>query len=419
VRGWAAALAVGLLAAPGLVGTAGAAAEPNLAIMVLPPDQAGSAITGLRIDDSQSGPRSAAQAAQEDLDPCTLPGAERGRGLVAGYRLSWSDPDQSALRARSGVNSFATTVDRFADASAASRELRRRAGEVAARRGKVVAGGAVLESAHVQHLSGLGDEAVALSGRERAGGARVWVTVVGFRHGDLLAAAEVQRADAKPAVADMRRLAKALDARIAGVLAGRVTGSPVAIPGERSVPAAPGVPDLAAAALRPSDVGPGSFVLTSRYVATTSSLAEQKRDIAPGCRSTLAGATSDLDVYPNAAVASAVLHQVGALSSATLANLLERGAGGGLRVVSIRRAPLRGVGDEALRFDVRYREAPIGAGQVQFIFLRTGRIAGTVLLISRPGKGAPAAQAIRAARAVAGRARTALRAGSGGGQPSA
>jgi hypothetical protein len=388
--------------------------------MVLPPAQLGSAIQGLTLDDSDSGPRTTAQAAQEDLNPCTLPAALRRRGLVAGYRLAWGDADQSSLRARTGVNRLASAVDLFTDDSAASRELRRRAGEVTARRGRVVAGGARLETAQVRRLAGPGDEAVALTGRERAGGALVWVTVVGFRHGDLLGAVELQRADARPALAGVRRLAAALDARIAGVLAGSLRGAPVPIPGaERRVPAPSGLPDLAAAALRPSDVGPGAFVLTSRYVATTSSLAEQKRDVAPGCGSTLAGASSDLDVYNNAATASAVVHQVAALSSPTLANLLERGAGGGLRVVSIRRIPLHGVGDEALRFEVRYREEPIGAGEVQFIFLRTGRIAGTVLLISRPGKGAPTAQAVRAAREVAVRARAALRAAAGGGQPTA
>jgi hypothetical protein len=233
----------------------------QLALMPLPKAQLGAGALSLPLDRS-SGVVTNAEAADDSNGDVTAAKLER-LGRRTGYTLDYSDPGGAALAAGRGLLEVETSVDLYAD------EARARQGMAFWRHDEtdtstMTAVGIEVELAPVA-APAVGDERWAYAGTVFIKGKPpIYGADVYFRRGVLVASVSVSAADAKSVRPLATALARKLDVRIGQVLAGRVKGPPVPLPGKgRAGPPRSGV-DLAAMALRPKDLG-GGKVTTQGY----------------------------------------------------------------------------------------------------------------------------------------------------------
>jgi hypothetical protein len=220
-------LCVAALAACG--GTTEVASGPayvnkaKLATMVLPEDELGALAEGLEVAADDSGWTSHRKAAKETLDPEDSAASLSARGRVAGYELTYENPRS---RGRSGLLLVETSVDLMRDEIYAAELLDKHVHDFEDREGLSHAGVKLVRVA-LFDVPGAGDEAAGVRAVLRAERRKVYYTLAFLRRGRILGAAGILQADERRVDAEVLGLAKALDRRIQGVLAGELEDEPV------------------------------------------------------------------------------------------------------------------------------------------------------------------------------------------------
>ena len=192
--------------------------------MVLPKSAFGTQAAALRIN-PVSGFLSNAKAANRDLDPRMTTVSLARAGRLSGYARTFRgtlSQFESAIEAGGGLLVLGSDVDLFRDDRGAEGQLRRSSNDFRALVGKRLKGGATLVRGASFSPAKIGDAATGRRFKVRIKGVSIYITQVGFRHGNLLAGVFEERADPRNLDAEMISFARALDNRITGVLSGRM-----------------------------------------------------------------------------------------------------------------------------------------------------------------------------------------------------
>jgi hypothetical protein len=197
--------------------------KADLATMVLPQDELGALAEGLEIAPDESGWTSHRKAAKETLDPDDSAASLSARGRVTGYALTYENPGPKRRR---GLLLLGTSVDLMRDEIYAAELLDKHVQDFEDREGLSNSGVKLVRVALFE-VPGAGDEAAGVRAALRSGRRKVYYTLAFLRRGRVLGAAGILRADERRANADVLGLAKALDRRIQGVLAGQIEDEPV------------------------------------------------------------------------------------------------------------------------------------------------------------------------------------------------
>jgi hypothetical protein len=421
VRRTGAALA-GALALLALAGAAAAAIPTStLALMVLPKSALGAGASSLRVDAAGSGVRTNADAAEDSIDTADTATSLARAGRLTGYQLSYGDPSLSALTRGAGLLEIDSEVELFRGADAVAAAIGKDLRDFRRYEGKVVSG-VRLERVQTFPVAGLGPPALGARLEASIGGKRLWISGVEFRLGALEGSVTISRADANDESARAVALARALERRMRGVLAGTVTGKPVAIPKKQppgtTATRPPGSPDLSRAMLRPADLPAGTTTTKSAYSRVSGAVAAYTRAFAPKGR--LPGGTrlislqEEVSLYTSADRASIVLAGVegvfGRAGSAEFARFFaqrfKEGAGFEPTSLSVVRNRRLQAGDRAREVAVRIG-TPLGRVEASFVFVRSGRLLGWLYAAASPGARLTAGDGERLARTAAARMRAA------------
>ncbi|HUK43824.1 MAG TPA: hypothetical protein VLV28_00885, partial [Gaiellaceae bacterium] len=240
--------------ATGSASSAGMGTASPLALMPLPGPLLGPLARSLTLD-PDSGTVSNAEAAKNATRP-TSAARLSSLGRRTGYRLDYHDPTGAALVEGHGLLRVSTEVDRYRDEGATSAGLvfvRDDALSVAS------LASSLLEVRISPFAPGkLGEQSFGLMGTVVPKGERPGYEVdVGFRTGPYLASVSVSAAAPVGLRSLAQALASKLEKRVAGVLRGRVSGSPVTLPSKLKAGPPPHGPDLSRLALSPGDLGSG------------------------------------------------------------------------------------------------------------------------------------------------------------------
>ena len=325
------------------VGSAGAVDRGSLALMPLPKSALGGQAGGLPLD-PDSGVVTNADAARDataNISAAKL----AGLGRITGYSLDYNDAGAAALRSGRGLLEVRTAVELYATPAAAARGLAFwRRDDAAAAAFKTPGVSYVLTPFEPGRL---GPDRFAYDGTVSVKGKRpIYGVDLQFRTGPLVADVSVSSAEPGKARPLALALASRLRRRIAQVLAGKVAGPPVPVPGKAKPGPPPHGPELSALALKPADLGAGTIV-RQRYQldADLSPISEYDREMSPG------GAFAYLDeevaLFHSPIEASYTLRFMSeAMASRDL--VLRFGGLAGSQIVGFepRRVPLHG-GDEA------------------------------------------------------------------------
>lgn len=379
--GAAAACAGSSSAAVGPGATAVSAAQ--LALMPLPLAQLAGR-DGLTLSvDPHSGVRSNATAAADSIDPADSAATLAAAGRITGYELQYASTRDDQL---------STAVELFSSEEAAANGLAKHVRDFTSREGQTVGPGAKLVSVTTWTPASLGDEGSGLDALLDVGGTKVRGTVVAFRLGRLVGSASFVRTDGRPMHAATEQSARALLARVRGVLDGSVTGAPVPVPKAPATTTSPGsssarpagAPDITPAALALADLPAGATVEKSTWTGPGSdSLVELERDYAVAATrigsSRLISLQNDVTLYRTAAGAAAFVGAVtGVYRSPSAASVLSSSMGKGdpalanakFTVDSVRAVKI-GDGGTLVRSSIK---ASIGSFRAYFAFVRVGRV---------------------------------------------
>jgi hypothetical protein len=236
-------------------GTAQPVTKAKLALMPLPKTLLGSSAFALPLD-QDSGVITNADAAGNASGHVT-PAQVAALGRLTGYELDYNDSAGSALLKGHGLVEVQTEADLYRNALAAHWALAFwRKDELVPTR---LSGSGIKLTLKKVALPGLGADGWAYQGTAKIQGKpTLYGTDVYFREGQLLGYVSVSAADRSSTTALAARLVPELRSRIAGVLAGRVNGPPVPLPGKAKAGPPPHGPPLDRLTLRPVDVGGGT-----------------------------------------------------------------------------------------------------------------------------------------------------------------
>jgi hypothetical protein len=241
------------LSAAMLVDAASAAeiTRGKLALMPLPKQSLGAGAALLPLD-PDSGVVSNAKAADDSAPGVTAATYDR-LGRITGYGLDYNDAAGKALAAGHGLLEVETGVELYRSPDAAHAGLGFHKRDDAKTAALKLSGVSIrLTPTTAPRVS---DERYAYAVRAKiAGKPTIFGAEVVMRSGSLLAFVSVTAVDRATPGPLAARLARRLDARIAGVLAGTVKGPPVTLPGKLKAGPPPNGPELSALTLRPGDV---------------------------------------------------------------------------------------------------------------------------------------------------------------------
>lgn len=245
-------------AAPRATGAAPNVTPAQLALMPLPAAKLVHGLQGTLSVSSDSGVQTNAEAAEDSFDPKDSAASLSRDGRISGYDLTYET---------SGIASVGSDVTLFGTAAQASAFLAKRAAEMKTYEGKEVAPGARILTVATWKPAAVGDESAGVDATLSAGGVTMRITSVALRVDRVMGSVTILDVAGKVNRTSMEASARALAARIQGVLDGTVTGSPVPVPGAAATattPSASSAPARAAlarsAALSAADVGPGTTI---------------------------------------------------------------------------------------------------------------------------------------------------------------
>jgi len=318
----------------------GASGSARLALMPLAKSDLGPDAIALPLD-PDSGVQSSADAARDANGKVTA-AQLTALGRVTGYALDYSDSAGKALVAGRGLLRVQTGVERYRSAAAARKALafwRRDEADLTLLRAS-----GVKASERFFTPAGLRGPSFGMSGSATVSGKPpIYGVDVDFVQGDLVGKVSVAAADAASRRAYADGLAVKLAARIAGVLAGRIGGAPVPLPGKLKAGPPPNGPDLAALALTPADLGQVTVVKTQGYTLdrNLSPLSAYKRFYSPaGVFLTL---QEEVALFHSATEASFTF---ATFASGIRSPALFAAYGGGLTFTDLKTVPVH-AGDEA------------------------------------------------------------------------
>lgn len=272
-------------AAAVVLGSAAAVARASvsrssLALMPLPKAELGAAASLLPLD-QQSGVQTNADAARAATGKVTAVQLDK-LGRITGYELDYNDAAGHALAARRGLLEVNTGVELYRSPAAARNGLAFWRRDV--KKMKKL-GGALGISVSLATFTTTGlprplfaaTTVVKLKGKPP-----LYATDVAFVSKQLLGEVAVTAADAQDRRAYTVSLAKKLKARIDGVLAGRIAGPPVQLPGKAKAGPPKNGPKLTLLTLTPSDLGGGTVKQQGyRLDKNLSPLSEYVRTMSP------------------------------------------------------------------------------------------------------------------------------------------
>jgi hypothetical protein len=251
----------------------------SLALMPLPGSALGAAARSLPLD-PDSGVLTNADAARNSNGKVSVAQVAR-LGRITGYQLDYNDAAGHALVARHGLLQVTTGVDLYRSAAAARSGLSFWSRDLA----KVVrlrAAGLGVSFKTFRPTGLPGPSYGATADVTVQGKPTVYGTVVSFVRGQLVAEVSVSAADAQNRRPYAISLAKQLAARVKGVLAGTIKGSPVPLPGKAKAGPPKNGPDLSLLTLTPSDLGGGSTKQQGyRLDKSLSPISEYARTMSP------------------------------------------------------------------------------------------------------------------------------------------
>ncbi|MEX2102720.1 MAG: hypothetical protein WD805_02060 [Gaiellaceae bacterium] len=192
----------------------------EMATMVLPRDAMGGAYADLELHEESSGHVDNAKRAKENVDLEDSREALIRAGRIGGY--------SQAFRPSKGgtpLIEVSTTVELLRDEEMAAAYLEDQFADFERANGKKFEG-VSLRKAKRFPVTGIGDEAggveVAIAFKKRRG----YSTIVAFRRGRVVAAADLTRADHRDVRGEVQRLARVLESRVSGVLRGEELREP-------------------------------------------------------------------------------------------------------------------------------------------------------------------------------------------------
>jgi len=192
----------------------------ELATMVLPLDAMGGAYADLEIHEDGSGHVDNAERAKQNVDLEDSREALIRAGRIGGYAQAFRPPGGGKP-----LMEVSTTVELLRDEDAATAYLEDQFADFERMRGRR-SKGVRLSRAKRFPVAGIGDEAggveVTVAFRKRRG----YSTIVAFRRGRVVAAADLTRADRRDMRDEVQRLARVLENRVSGVLRGEELREP-------------------------------------------------------------------------------------------------------------------------------------------------------------------------------------------------
>ena len=182
--------------------------------MVLPQDAMGGAYADLELHEEGSGHVDNAKLAKENIDLEDSREALIRAGRIGGYSQAFRPP-----KGGTPLIEVSTTVELLRDEEMAAAYLEDQLADFERAKGKRFEG-VSLRQAKRFPVSGIGDEAggveVSVAFKKRRG----YSTIVAFRRGRVVAAADLTRADPREVRDEVQRLARVLESRVSGVLRG-------------------------------------------------------------------------------------------------------------------------------------------------------------------------------------------------------
>jgi hypothetical protein len=192
----------------------------ELATMVLPRDAMGGAYADLELHEDGSGHVDNAERAKDNVDLKDSREALIRAGRIGGYMQAFRPPNGGTP-----LIEVSTTVELLRDEEAAAAYLEDQLADFERMRGRKFEG-VSLHRAKRFPVTGIGDGAggveVTLALRKRRG----YSTIVAFRRGRVVAAADLTRADRREVRDEVQRLARVLESRVSGVLRGEELREP-------------------------------------------------------------------------------------------------------------------------------------------------------------------------------------------------
>jgi hypothetical protein len=345
--------------------------KADLARMVLPRDELGRVAAGLRVE-AEAGPVGNAEAAAGTLDPDDTAETLAGMGRVTGHELAYERPGLVAVKKPRGVLYAGTEVELLRDPVYAAKHLNKQLNDFQRLQSRKNLGVALTRVSTFDVA--VGEEAEGVRATASFAGVRMHMTLVAFRRGRLVGVASMARADRRDVADEARRLARRLDARIQGVLAGTIRDA--AEPADPAKPAFRGRERLPALTLQPGDVGPGVAISEQAAKKDDDYVSHQRTftDVRVG-RSHLVVLRAETKLYRND-------------SAGTLAFRLMKTAAGrrlyarvamksfadesGFKPQKVVVRPLAGVGRDTVGLVVTF-QLPTGKFRIASVFVRSGR----------------------------------------------
>jgi hypothetical protein len=192
----------------------------ELATMVLPLDAMGRAYADLELHEDGSGHTDNAERAKDNVDLEDSREALIRAGRIGGYSQAFRPPKRNTP-----LIEVSTTVELLRDEEMAAAYLEDQLADFVRMKGRKFKGVA-LSRAKRFPVTGIGDEAggvdLTVAIRKRRG----YSTIVAFRRGRVVAAADLTRADRHDMRGEVQRLARVLESRVSGVLRGEELREP-------------------------------------------------------------------------------------------------------------------------------------------------------------------------------------------------
>jgi hypothetical protein len=346
--------------------------KADLARMVVPRDELGSVAAGLRIE-AEAGPVGNAEAADGTLDPDDTAETLAGMGRVTGHELAYERPGLVAVKKPRGVLYAGTEVELLRDPVYAAKHLNKQLNDFQRLQGRKDTG-VRLSRVSTFDAPGVGEEAEGLRATASFAGVRMHMTLVAFRRGRLVGVASMARADRRNVADETRRLARRLDARIQGVLAGTIRDA--AEPADPAKAAFPGRERLPALTLQASDIGPGVAVSEQGGKREDGYVSHQRTftDVRVG-RSHLVILRAETQLYRNQSAGTLAFRLMKTpdgrrLYARTAMKSFADSSGFKPQKVVVR--PLAGVGRDAVGLVVTF-QLPTGKFRIASVFVRSGR----------------------------------------------
>ena len=368
----------------------------DLAISVLPAERLAGTAEGLEIDPDQSGFSNNERAADDTIDPEDEPADLDELGRENGYTLAYVDGDFSSLTAKEGVFGISTGIDLMQDAKGAERFLQEQLADYERLAGTLVDTEVTLKTAKVTPLAGPGEGAALLLASIEANGVVLHATIVAFRLDRLVAAVVLVRVDSADVSAQATTIAASLARRIRDVAAGSIEETPVPLPAAGGTTTAPeGTPSLAGRTLSLADLPAGVKVEQEGYGEPDADvLARFSREFDLGTtkigRSQLTSLEAEVELYGEESDATATLLGTEAvLSGAGGKELFASGftgeAGFSPENLELKVLDRARVGDASV-FVFATFDTPAGGFDSLFVYVRVGRMLGTLYATATKGK---------------------------------